>query len=330
MKLIDLTRGKLRKVSTRRMLAGALGLLLALGLLASLAVPAFAIPQIPHQFWGNVTIGGVPAPEDTVVMAEVRGVEKSTTVDALGRYGYSPTFKVPADDPDTGGIEGGRNGDTISFYVGAVLATTYTFQIGAGTRLDLEVPGEDVTPPRVVSTSPANGATGVPVNTLVTATFSEPVNPATIVFSLDGVSGSLSYAATTATFDPSANLSYSTTYTASIQTSDLAGNPMAEAYTWSFTTQSFPELPGTLGLVGGVNIIAYTGATASLPGALTNIGPDGDDVVDIIWARGLWTGRQWLYYDPGVGYNTLSQLEAGRAYIIVVTEGLYLGTSRVS
>jgi hypothetical protein len=255
-------------------------------------------------------------------MAEVRGVEKSTTVDALGRYGYSPTFKVPADDPDTGVIEGGRNGDPISFYVGSVLATTYTFQIGGGTPLDLEVLGEDLTPPEVVSTWPLDDATDVLVNTLVTATFSEPVNAGTIVFTLDSVIGTVVYGDTTATFDPSANLSYSTTYTASIQTSDLAGNRMAQAYTWSFTTQSFPELPGTLSLVEGVNIIAYTGATAALPAALTNIGPgpDGDDVVDVIWARGAWTGGVWLKYNARFLVGTLSQLEAGRAYIIVVTE----------
>jgi hypothetical protein len=321
MKLIELIRDRLRKVSTRRMLAGALGLLLALGLLASLVVPALAVPQPSHQFWGNVTIGGVPAPMDAPVLAEVRGVERSTTVDALGRYGYSPNFFVPADDLDTPTIiEGGRNGDTISFYVGGVFATTYTFQSGGHNELDLEVPGEDTTPPEVISTLPVNGATDVLVNTLVTATFSEPVNAGTIVFTLDSVSGTVSYSDTTATFDPYANLSYSTTYTASIEASDLAGNPMAEAYTWSFTTQSFPELPGNLSLVEGVNVIAYTGATTSLPEALTNIGPDGDDVVDIIWARGLWTSRQWLYYDPEVFLNTLSQLEAGRAYIIVVTQ----------
>jgi len=85
-------------------------------------------------------------------------------------------------------------------------------------------------------------------------------------------------------------------------------------------TFTFEKLPGFLSLVEGVNIIAYTGATANLPEALTNIGPDGEDVVDIIWARGAWTGGEWLYYDPGIPFGTLSQLETDRAYIIVVTE----------
>jgi hypothetical protein len=70
----------------------------------------------------------------------------------------------------------------------------------------------------------------------------------------------------------------------------------------------------------GVNVIAYTGATTSLPEALTNIGPDGDDVVDGIFARGAWTGDEWRYYNVIIQYGTLSQLEAGRAYIIVVTQ----------
>jgi hypothetical protein len=81
----------------------------------------------------------------------------------------------------------------------------------------------------------------------------------------------------------------------------------------SFTT-------GTLRLVEGVNIIAYTGATTDLPAALTNIGPTGLNLVTIVWARGDWTGSQWLYYNAIIQYGTLSQLEEGRAYIICVTE----------
>ena len=84
MKPIDLIRARLRRAGSEVKLAGALGLLLALALVASLGLPVSAQPQVPHYFWGNVTIGVVQAPEFTVVMAEVRGVQVSTTVDALG------------------------------------------------------------------------------------------------------------------------------------------------------------------------------------------------------------------------------------------------------
>ena len=76
-----------------------------------------------------------------------------------------------------------------------------------------------------------------------------------------------------------------------------------------------------LALVEGINIITYAGATCDLPAALTNIGPDGLNVVEIIWARGAWTSGEWLFYDAVYpGGSTLTQLENGQAYIIVVTE----------
>src|SRR6202030_3039595 len=73
-------------------------------------------------------------------------------------------------------------------------------------------------PPTVVSTVLARGATAVAVNTLVSATFSEAMNAATIngtTFTVTGpgatpVAGTVSYAGTTATFTPTAILANST------------------------------------------------------------------------------------------------------------------------
>jgi len=126
---------------------GILGCLLALVLTLSLATPALAAPQPPHQFWGQVKIGDQLAEEGTTVSAKIGGVKyASTTTDAQGRYGYSTEeggtgfFKVPADDPDTKEIkEGGVNGDTIKFYVADVLATTFTFQIGGHNERELAI-----------------------------------------------------------------------------------------------------------------------------------------------------------------------------------------------
>jgi len=109
----------------------------------------------------------------------------------------------------------------------------------------------DATPPTVSSVSPVADATGVVVDTAITATFSEAMDAATITtgsFTLDSVSGSVSYnsGTYTATFTPDVNLSYSTTYTATLSTAitDVAGNPLASAYSWSFTTASAP--PGVV------------------------------------------------------------------------------------
>jgi hypothetical protein len=103
----------------------------------------------------------------------------------------------------------------------------------------------DTTTPTVSSTTPPDGATEVAVNTTVSATFSEAMDPATVsttTFTLSGsggaVSGTVSYSGATATFTPSASLTDATTYTATITTGakDAAGNALSSNYTWSFTT----------------------------------------------------------------------------------------------
>src|SRR5204862_255496 len=75
----------------------------------------------------------------------------------------------------------------------------------------------DESPPSVASITPANGASGVPVATVIEVRFSEPVNPATIGppnLLVSGSSGpiagtwSLSPDQTRASFAPTAPLSY--------------------------------------------------------------------------------------------------------------------------
>jgi methionine-rich copper-binding protein CopC len=106
----------------------------------------------------------------------------------------------------------------------------------------------DPTPPTVTGRTPAANATGVSVGTTVTATFSEPVQGVSgTTFTLRtsagaAVSATVSYNATTrvATLDPTANLSGSTSYTATLTGGstairDTAGNPLVTT-NWSFTT----------------------------------------------------------------------------------------------
>ncbi len=107
--------------------------------------------------------------------------------------------------------------------------------------------------PIVVSTSPDNGAVGVGLDKIITITFNEPINPATVTpesFTLvdaDGngartttVSGTLTYDAETYTvsYTPKAKLKINTTYTATVETAikDLMGNALQVDYVWSFTT----------------------------------------------------------------------------------------------
>jgi uncharacterized repeat protein (TIGR02543 family) len=122
-------------------LAGGFGLLLALALTISLAMPALAVPQSPHQFYGSVTICGTPVEPGTVVSALIDGVAypgSTTVVDADGKYGIDPVFKLPADDTDPGKT-GGVDGDPVEFWVLGRLAGEAVFDIDATTELNLQV-----------------------------------------------------------------------------------------------------------------------------------------------------------------------------------------------
>lgn len=105
--------------------------------------------------------------------------------------------------------------------------------------------------PEVISTSPANAATGVFLDKIVTATFNENMNPVTITSTTytlkqgtTPVTGTVSYTGTTASFTPSSPLTPNTTYTGRVTSSvkDLMGNALQEDYVWTFTTGIFYTL----------------------------------------------------------------------------------------
>ncbi len=107
----------------------------------------------------------------------------------------------------------------------------------------------DVTAPSVTGTTPADGAAKVDAAVTPTATLSESIaSGATFTLKDAGgatVAGTTSYDAATKklSFDPTASLGASKTYTASVLATDLSGNTMAAPFTWSFTvfgTQTCP------------------------------------------------------------------------------------------
>src|SRR3984893_17710557 len=131
--------------------------------------------------------------------------------------------------------------------------------------------------PTVISTNPANLATGVPVNQIVTATFNNAMNPTTIntvTFTVAGPSGAaimgmVTYSGTTATFTPAANLTASTKYTGTITTDskDPAGNALAINFVWTFTTGTIPTVTSTTpaNLATGVPLNQKISATFTEP-----------------------------------------------------------------
>ena len=101
----------------------------------------------------------------------------------------------------------------------------------------------DTTPPTVTTTTPANGTSGITLNRTVTITWSENIDcttvnttsitilPAPVTWNVTSCSGSQ------AIFTPTGQLA-STPYTVTVSTAvtDVAGNPMASAFTFSYTT----------------------------------------------------------------------------------------------
>lgn len=155
--------------------------------------------------------------------------------------------------------------------------------------------------PAVISSNPSANDTNVPTSsnssnnvvssTVVTATFSQPMNSATInsapaesllTFTLKDAAGNnvrgtvaMNTANTVATFTPTATaLTENTSYTATITTaaSDVGGTAMADPVTWSFTTKAGAftgQTPVGLGTAGNFVILSKSGISTVPNSVLT-------------------------------------------------------------
>jgi hypothetical protein len=137
----------------------------------------------------------------------------------------------------------------------------------------------DTTPPTVSNMSPVHGATSVATATVITATFSEAMEVATInlnSFELRDANNTLLAATVnynmgtrTATLTPSAQLASGTTYTAMIKggsagATDVAGNALSADVTWSFTTVAPPTCPCSIWNSATTPTVASASDTASV------------------------------------------------------------------
>lgn len=191
---------------------------------------------------------------------------------------------------------------------GNSIATNYTWSFVTGSI------------PTVISTDPANGATGVAVNKVITATFSTVMDPATINASTfllkqgtTSIPGTVTYSGTTASFTPSSPLANNTVYTATITTGakNTAGNALAADYVWSFTTVAvipppppppignasiFGVFGGSAGITNqGLNTVINNGSIGTIAAStlITGFhdGTTGDVYTETPLNKGLVTGR---------------------------------------
>ncbi len=142
-------------------------------LLIALIGTASAIPLLPAEFSGTVTIDGNPAPAGTVITARIGDCDRgSLTLDTAGVYGGAALF----DRRLVVSGEDGEAGKEIVFLVDGVRAPgTAVYTPGTSTTLDLAVtkeetsdddsPGSSGSSSRSSgsSTSPAPAATAEPV-----------------------------------------------------------------------------------------------------------------------------------------------------------------------
>jgi hypothetical protein len=146
-------------------------------------------------------------------------------------------------------------GNGVFIYTSGGAFPTNNF-MSANFWVDVVFTSTGASPPQVLSVTPAQGATQVPVNATPSAVFSTALDAASLTSSTvqlrDGantlVTGAISYEASTftVTFTPQQPLQAGQTYTMTLKggaaprITDTVGTPLASNFTWSFTTASGP------------------------------------------------------------------------------------------
>ncbi|WOK04194.1 Ig-like domain-containing protein [Imperialibacter roseus] len=189
---------------------------------------------------------------------------KQGTTSVPGTVAYSGTKATftPTNPLSAGTTYTATVTNTAANPVGIPLAGNYVWNFDTGVL------------PTVVSTDPLNLATGVPTNKVISATFSEAMNPATITSSsftlmqgTNAIAGTVSYSGTTATFTPTSPLLAATTYTANVTTgaTSQAGFAMGADFGWSFDVGVIPTVLSTdpLNLATGIPLNKVINATFS-------------------------------------------------------------------
>lgn len=279
---------------------------------------------------------------------------------------YGPDVSLRASDDNSGGSQNARISFTALsggiYYLGAVDATS---GIGA---YSLTARTADTTAPTLVSSSPADNATGVASNANLVLTFGEAVTAGTGNIRIYASNGTLarsfsvtdtsqvSFSGTTVTINPSSDLLLGTSYYVNLASGviqDLAGNAFAgisSASTLNFSTAAplvvddFPMSFSTTGLVT-VDTVGATGVIDFADdGDLFKVSlVQGQSYVFRVVSSGLPDPYMVLYDTEGLvitsGDNSEGSLDAeiiytanvsGVHYLAAFDFGSGLGSYRVS
>jgi OOP family OmpA-OmpF porin len=159
------------------------------------------------------------------------------------KYFLTDTVALRGDVKQSLFSQGGDSRINMEYTVGL------TFLFGAEKKAVAQI--SDTTSPEVVCTNPGSGVTGWAIDKNITATFNEDMERRTINTSTfivkngkTPVNGKVTFAGTTATFDPASDHEKGTTYTVTMVAGakDLSGNALEHSYVWDFSTIAAPKL----------------------------------------------------------------------------------------
>jgi hypothetical protein len=266
--------------------------------------------------------GATSAPTNTIVTATFSKAMDPTALTATGTFTLAVAGVGGAAVPATASYAGNTVTLTPTSALAAAKQYTATITTAAedltGNALAANFvwsfttgAGPSTTAPTITLANPASATSTAPLNGAVNATFSEDMNPATVIapgtFTLAvagaggaSIAGNVTYDVNSdiATFTPNAILTATTSYTATISTAatDVFGNPLGAGLipnTWTFMTGSTTEqLPPNLGTAATFGAFGG-GAGLTNQGIHTVINGD----IGTTGASTLVTG----FHDAGVG-----------------------------
>jgi len=184
----------------------------------------------------------------------------------------------------------------------------------------------DTTRPTVVSTSPSDGATWMPVSSVISVAFSETMNPSSLSPSTFVVNPAINgtYSATDSiwTLIPSVALDSNTTFTATITTgaSDRSGNSLQTAYTWSFSTPNDTIRPMVVSTFpnDGDSVTIYTDIRVTFSEAIDESTLSSSSLIITPHLVGFVA-----YSTPVATIHPTEQLQEYQSYTITITEDVH-------
>ena len=241
------------------------------------------------------------APGDVDVSFDMNDIEPHI-------FSFSPEYTLDNNTTYTVAFAASTAQDYAGNYLGAVSWSYTTTNV------------TDTTPPTVLSTTPADGATGVSVNAVLVIEFSEAIDPNSMAE--DGIfmtpnpgDGIVTWTdgGSTLNFNPTDPLLDDTAYSLIIvegTVRDLAGNPLSGNYSVNFTTGASLPTGGYSGTIAGdphstaaanpegamsiafmVNMMAHSGDEGPPPiGGVDDVASDGTYSIENLPDDTYWPG----------------------------------------